>query len=194
MQNIIKIFSLFALLCPLWLSSECFKMEFRAGYFVPSSSVMRDIYHHGGPEAEWEGAAHLNDDVDVWLNFNYFERNGHSLGLGDKTSIRLFPLSIGIKHNFCLTDQITFYLGIGASYTWLRTHDHSDFVQRHTRRQGWGGVGKSGFIYNLADNLFLDLFFDYYYTSISGVHHSGVEATSRDVGGLRTGLGLGINF
>lgn len=197
MINIKKLLRFFYLtfgIYPLFVLADNFTTEIRTGYFYPISPAFRDIYRNGGVEFELEETFRVYKDLNLWFNFNYFQREGHSLGFNDKTSIHMYPLSLGIKYNFSLMHNLYFYLGIGASYTCLTIHDHSSFVKEHTFKQGFGGVGKSGFLYYFKRRFFIDLFADYYYTQVSGIHRARVQGTSRNVGGLRTGLGFGVSY
>lgn len=182
------------LILPTISHADCFTAQIRAGYFYPASEVFREIYNDGGAEFELEGAVHITQNIDAWLNFNYFQRNGHSIGLGNRTSIELYPLSTGFKYNYCLMDNLSIYGGLGISCTWVNIHDHSSFVQQHTSKTQVGAVIKSGLQYWLDESIFLDGYVDYYYSHFSGIHHSGVQPTSRNLGGLRIGLGAGKSF
>jgi hypothetical protein len=189
-----KFFCMVFFFSPLFLWSDRFTTELRGGYFLPASQVMREIYKNGGPEVEVEQIIRLDRSLNLWLNFNYFQREGHSVGLKDKTTIHLYPFSLGIKYNFHLLESFDLYFGLGGSTTSVRIHDHSAFVKKHIHERAFGGVGKFGFLYFIGKMVCIDLFADYYYTRISGVHRSGVQGTSRQVGGLRTGLGLGVRY
>ncbi len=176
------------LLFPSLVWAERFSTELRVGYFYPTSHEVREIYRNGGVEFEAEAAVRLVCDLNLWANFNYFQRHGHSRGAHDDTSIRIYPLSAGLKYNFPLFCNFYFYLGAGASYTWAKIHDHAPNLQSHFSKQGWGGVGKAGFLYCFCSCIFLDVFADYYYTKIS---HGSCKV---NIGGLRTGAGLGVRF
>ncbi|MBY0529636.1 MAG: hypothetical protein K2P51_05535 [Rhabdochlamydiaceae bacterium] len=189
-----KFFTFSLCFLPLLLWGEKFTTELRGGYFYPFSHVMREIYKSGGPEIEVEQTANVYENLNLWLNFNYFQRSGHSLGLKHPTSIHLYPLSLGVKYNISLMNNLDLYLGLGGSYTWANIHDNSSFVKQHIHRQGFGGVGKFGFLYFFGKRFFIDLYADYYYTKICGVHHSHNQSTSQNVGGLRTGLGWGASY
>lgn len=156
-----------------------YSAEIRAGYFYPTSSAMKEWCKNGGAEYEVELAAPLTGDIDVWLNVNFFQKKKDR-----DTTIRLYPLSLGIKHGFSICDVVIFYVGIGVSYTHLAVEHHS--------RQIWGGVGKAGFIYDLTDRLFVDLYVDYYSSTVSNFSHQ--HSQSLELGGLRTGLGFGTRF
>ncbi|MES2273979.1 MAG: hypothetical protein V4487_07285 [Chlamydiota bacterium] len=184
---------LFAFFFPLSLCAYHGATELRVGYFYPQSSVFRDIYS-GGIEGEVETSVRFYKDFNFFANAGVFIKNGHSLGLGDSTRIKIFPLSLGIKYIFHLSCAWEFYLGAAPTYTWARFHDRSPYVDQHVHKSAFGVVGKMGFIYTFFKSGFADLFFDYYYTEISGAHFSGVTPTSRNIGGFRTGLGLGVKY
>ncbi len=184
---------LVALLLPLSLSAYQGMTELRVGYFYPVSGVIRDIYG-GGIEGELETAVRLYAGLHLFANGGIFVKDGHSLGLDNRTQIKLFPLSLGLKYNFRISSIWEFYLGAAPTYTWAYFHDHSSFVKQHVHKSAFGAVGKMGFLYTFKKIGFADFFFDYYYTEISGTHSSGVTGTSRDIGGFRTGLGLGVKY
>ncbi len=185
--------TLLILLFPFSLSAYQGTTQLRAGYFYPASGVIRDIYH-GGIEGEIETSVKVYQNLSLFANAGIFIKNGHSVGLDNSTRIKLFPLSLGLKYNFRISNIWEYYLGAAPTYTWARFHDHSPYVDQHVHKSAFGVVGKTGFIYTFCKIGFVDFFFDYYYTKISGAHHSGVTSTSRNIGGFRTGLGLGIKY
>lgn len=187
-----RLFYLFLLFAPFFIHAST--TEFRVGYYYPQSNLMRDIYQNGGVEFEFENTVLISRYIDLWANINYFQRDGRSLGLSDKTSVKLIPVSLGFKYLYACANYWNIYLGIGGSYTWARFHDQSSYVEKHPRKQAFGWVVKSGIIHYLQPCLYLNLFADYYSTSIAGVHQNGVEGTACNVGGLRTGVGIGTSY
>lgn len=180
---------LLTLLClPAFLQGECFTAQFRCGYFFPASHFFKEIFHENGIEVEGEAAMYLNQDWSVWMNFNSYQKGGHSLGLHDKVNVYVRPFSMGLKYEIPLTRDLALYLGGGATYTWITTHQHTPFIDRHVYKRSWGGVGKSGLIYHINDCFFLDLYADYYYTKFD------TERGSQNLGGLRAGVGIGSSF
>lgn len=175
-------------LFPMLLWGDHFTTELRIGNFYPTSDLLRKIYGKKGVEFEVEGCVQLHNKLSFWMNFNSFCKHGHSLGLEDKTTLHIYPLSTGLKYTFCFNECLAFYLGVGGSYSWINIHDRSSLVKEHIHKYGWGGVGKSGLIYFFTDRCFLDLFADYYSTKVCGEDHSV------NVGGLRLGLGAGISY
>lgn len=165
-------------------------LQMRAGYFYPASPVMRGIYHHGGAELEVEAGLYVYRNLNAWVNFNYFHRHGRSFGLCSNTTLNMYPLSFGLKYDIPVTDWCALYLGAGASCSFIGMHEKSPFAFHRSRQSNtrWGAVGKSGLLFQLTDHLFMDVFADGYYTRahlIGNIHN---------VGGLRTGVGLGVNF
>jgi hypothetical protein len=145
-------------------------------------------------EPEIELGVRVYDQLRVWGNFNTFTANASSLGLKDPTAMQLYPLSAGLKYNVEIIESLDLYLGIGPTFTCLEMEDYSPYVQQNTFRTSWGVVGKSGLIYRFGPHVFFDFFADYYYGKIAPVSQSGIESESLNVGGLRTGLGIGMVF
>lgn len=183
-----KKFLLFFLLAPCILLGDCFTAEVRAGYFYPASKLMRKIYQNGGPEFEVEASAQVFNDFSLWVNYNSFRRNGHSIGLRERTNLRLYPISFGLKFTQPLTECLAAYIGAGASYSTLKIDDKSDFIDRPLHRYSWGGVGKAGLLFFLTENIYLDVYADYYYTKVS------FAGKSLNIGGLRSGIGAGVSY
>jgi opacity protein-like surface antigen len=163
--------------------------ELRAGYFYPTSKKFREIYRQGGPEGEVEVSKSFSENWIGWGNINYFQRSGRSKGFHDRTTIRMLPLSLGLKYQFQFCNCFSPYIGAGVTYTFLNVKNAAHFVKRHVSREGFGFVLKSGVNINLSEDFLLDLFLDYYYQDVRFHDKHRVE-----VGGLRTGIGLGYRF
>lgn len=181
-------------LLPLSIYAANGTVQIRAGYYYPESNLMRKLYHSGGAEEEIEGAVEIYEDLSLFLNGNFFVRSGHSVGLETPTSVQIYPLSLGLKYNFHITPIVDLYLGAAPTYTWAIFHDKSPYVQEKVHTSACGVVGKTGALFFFNQRLFFDLFFDYYYTNLSGPHSSGTTSTSVNSGGFRTGLGCGVKF
>jgi OmpW family len=162
--------------------------EVRAGYFYPNASKFRKIYRDGGAEGELEISG-VYFDWRAWANVGYFQKNGHSIGLHDKTTIRMVPISFGFKYEFLLCGCVHPYVGAGITYTVFNSKNDSYYVKEHVKKGGFGAVVKSGAYFDVSDSLLLDFFVDYYYQKIHFY-----QSSNTDVGGLRMGLGLGYRF
>jgi hypothetical protein len=180
----LSLFSCFSL-----AAQDAVTIQLRGGYFYPASPAMRDIYHHGGAELETELGIGLSHNWNAWFNFNYFNRHGDIGGLCNATTLNMYPLSFGLKYNIPLFSRCSLYLGGGASCSLIGLQEKSPFAfYRKQQNKRWGGVAKSGFFIHLTDHLFMDIFADGYYTRAS------LLGEICNVGGLRTGIGLGVSF
>ncbi|MCL4361799.1 hypothetical protein M1446_05590 [Candidatus Dependentiae bacterium] len=160
-------------------------LEFRVGNFFPASNYMRDNYKHGGVEFEAEGGFGLSNNSTIWININ--SSHHKSLGFFDPSTINIYPLSAGVKYFIPISKYTNFYLGIGPSLSFIKIHDNSIFMT-DLHKTAWGAVGKSGFLWFLSKHFFIDFYADFYYTRVF------LGGNSRNIGGWRVGIGLGINF
>lgn len=184
----LKILCLILLLFPACAWTLSNSLELRAGCFSPSSSLLRKIYSDGMFEFEIEYSRQIAKRTFAWANFNALKKEGRSTKMAYRTTMHLYPLSFGIKYQIQLLKCLFFYAGVGGSITWVNTHDRSPFVKRHLHKKGWGFVGKSSLSYFFADSRYLTVFVDYYDTTVSR------KRGSLNIGGIRSGAGLGIIF
>lgn len=173
--------------------------EFRVAAFYPQRNLFRRIYGKWSPEYQLEVSKQIcGCNTYGFLNIGWYSKRGHSVGLHNKTRIRILPVSFGVKQAFCINSCLKFYLGIGATYAYMRIKDYSRFVYRHTSRGSWGGIFKSGFQYDIWNCAFLDFFVDYLYQPVhiskrtNGRHR--VHRNSTNIGGLKIGGGIGWHF
>jgi outer membrane protein W len=157
------------------------------GYFRPADHLIREIYPRG-VALEVQLRRQLVPYIEGWVNANYFVKRGQSLGLHEKTRLQILPLSIGLNVHRCIAEKFTPYIGLGATYTMLKTFDQASSLTKRHHRYRFGGVAKSGILYSVNQEFFFSAFADYYYTKVSNGHGN------IDIGGLRTGLGLGFNL
>lgn len=196
MKNI-KEFLFLILLAPTWLLATSFLTEFRVGCFYPCSHSMREIYQNGAVEYELEQSVYLNRKWLAWGNINYFRLNGHASGCNGSATMSGYPLSFGVKYNFYQRRNLDLYVGVGGSYTSLRFHDHSPYVKQKYSKTSFGVVVKSGLLFFINRNIFVDAFLDYYHSHVSGVKNNSdqvVYSRSQNLNVLRVGLGVGIAY
>ncbi|CAN5148639.1 hypothetical protein BH09DEP1_BH09DEP1_6550 [soil metagenome] len=172
---------------PLNFFAETVSVQFRAGHFRPSSHLFRNIYHQGGIEYEGELNYEYMPGNSLWLNGSSFERNGRTED-DQETKIHLRPLSGGIKQFIPFSKSITLYLGAGSCCTFMHVKGKSLFLDERDHKHAWGFVGKGGVMVLVSQNIFVDLFADYYYTEIT------FDDAKRNLGGLRAGVGIGLVF
>lgn len=179
-------------LLPLSLFALEGDLQVRGGYFRFANHTARKIYHQGAPDVELQGDFFIQTFCNPWINVNYVWREGRSIPLSDKTKLKLATMSIGNNMQFpFFTPHLKFYLGVGLSTAYLHLHDYSNHLPEHTHRWSIGVVGKSGF-FTSFNHFLLNLFFDYYYQPVRT--SSTLSERQLNVGGFRTGLGLGYLF
>lgn len=191
------------------VSIQALDVEGRVAYFYPVDNRMRDIYSSKGfAEYELELSAPVDvygceyADWDYFANLSYYHKKGRSSGcecFRSRTEVTNWALNLGVKHNFdfnCFCQQFRPYLGAGAGFAHVAFHDKSDFVRNHMDEWGFSVLFKSGIKYDLACNLFLDLFLDYSYHwfSFCQCNRGCVQNRNPNTGGLKVGLGLGYQF
>lgn len=176
-------------------------LEFKAAYFLPTSSVFRDIYNNGGALFGPEMTFNIGDTRD-WYGFvsvDYFQKSGRSLGLCDATKVSLLPLGVGIKYFLPFWyDYADFYIGLGFQPVLLHTNDCSPYVFNKRTKWGFGGIAKVGVYVDLPHDFILDFFIDYSFVKVSfnnGNAPTGlVTPLKTDISGTIFGVGLGYRF
>lgn len=162
-------------------------LEIRSAAFFHSSERFRHIYGNVGGDYQLEGSNKLYNDVDGWANIGWFSKYGHSEGLSDPTRVNIVNISCGVKFPYRFSDKFTGYVGIGPSLAriWLKNKSHCG----HGNASKWaiGAVLKTGVNFLITERVFIDVFIDYLYQP---VHFK----TDVDIGGIKTGLGLGVKF
>lgn len=175
-------------------------LEFKAAYFLPTSSVFKQIYRHGGVLYGPELTVQLCDNKN-WYGFasvDYFQKKGHSLGLSDATKVSLLPLGIGLKYFAPIVcDCADFYLGLGFQPVHVHTKNCSGSVVTKQSRWGFGGIAKAGAYWHLPHNFVLDFFIDYSFVKVGckkSCQSSTTISRKADVSGAIFGIGLGYCF
>jgi hypothetical protein len=188
-----NIFRALIFLSPLCLYSLEGAIEGRGGYFYFANSTAREIYHQGAPDVELESFLLVSRYFTPWLNINYVWKEGQSEALSDRTDLKMGLFSFGSKILFpYLNSTVKGYIGVGLCGAYVHITDHSAYLPNKTIRWGGGVVGKSGMLIDIKWGIFLDLFFDYYYLPIKT--RSSVSENFINLGGFRTGLGIGAHF
>lgn len=181
-------------------------VEFRTSYFRPSSSEIRDLFHDGrvnyqltGTCPIYGGPMLLARGINLWGAVDYLSVNGRSLGLAEKTTLRMVPLTLGIKYfspSIGAQCPIHFYAAGGMKYYFVHSHNSSDAVQRSVNRHGMGGVLEAGLMTTLLQHYLFDLFMAYSFKSFRAPSTSNpaVEGRGLNVSGLNVGAGIGYKF
>lgn len=179
---------LFLLFLPFSLSAHILSLQVRGGNLFPSSELLNDIYSGNKIEGELEATLWIPcTDLYLWTNINGLKKEGH-FETDEITTIEIYPISSGLKYLIPICGLFSPYIGGGISYTWINTNNKLDSLKTHIHAKTYGGVIKSGIIINLTSQFFMDFYADYYFSKISS------ENTFEEIGGLRTGAGIGIFF
>ncbi|MBY0110164.1 MAG: hypothetical protein K2X90_03580 [Candidatus Babeliaceae bacterium] len=193
------------LVLSLWLLSSCFNvqtkkdviLEFKAAYLRPIDCVFKNIYGGGalfGPELTWN----IFRSVYGFASYNYFTKNGKSIGLNTPTKATMQVLAVGLKFMGCVAHHARLYGGLGFEPIYLYTKNCSPYVVQETKKWGFGGIAKFGAYIDLPHNVVLDLFADYSFVKVSPGCCTNpnlyVQQTKADVSGFIFGAGVGYNF
>ncbi len=170
------------------LVAEYRTIEIRSGAFFPNTERFRKIYGKATASYGFEVSTSTDSCVDAWANFDFLTKHGRSIGFNDPTRVSIANFSFGLKYPFHVREKWAAYIGIGPSFSgvWVKNRYHNH--RHHTASQvAVGGILKSGINYYLNSWVFIDLFVDYVYQPVSFEKRT-------DVGGLKTGIGLGYRF
>jgi hypothetical protein len=162
------------------------RIAFRSDAFFATSERFRNIYGDVSFSYQVEASTRLAT-FDGWLNFDFLSKHGKSEGFHNPTKVYLNTLSFGVKFPYTFSEAFTFYFGVGPTFSNVSLNNGSECSKEKVSKWSYGGVIKSGLYLPIHRALFLDLFLDYTYQPVN-------FQTAVDVGGLRTGLGVGVIF
>lgn len=170
------------------LAENGYTLEIRPTAFFPSSNRFKEIYGHCLTSYQVEATANtMYPDIDLWGNFDWFSERGRSDGLNDPTRVSIATTSLGLKFPYQLSEKMKPYLGIGISFSRIWLKNKTQCSHERVSKFSVGGILKSGIYYFFKDNFFIDVFVDYTYQPVHFQTHV-------DVGGVKAGLGLGVQF
>ncbi|MEI8365274.1 MAG: hypothetical protein WCF65_02550 [Parachlamydiaceae bacterium] len=183
---------------------ECipFTIDARLSYFWPESSSFREFYGNGtvdyqltGTIPVYQGCSFLLRGLNLWWAADYIENSGHSQGLGNKTKIKMEPVTAGLKWVYPHS-WLRPYIGIGLKYYFLQVHNTSDFVKEHISRNGPGCIAETGIQIFSCNHIMGDLFLSYSFKQFGAPsnHLPNVTTTGLDVSGINIGGGIGFQF
>jgi len=172
-----------------------FLLEGKAAYFLPTGDLFKKIYHNGGGIYGSEFTARIWRQLYGFASADFFSKQGFSPIVLTPTTVHMQQIGIGLKYlHDCSWGDL--YLGLGALPTHIKTIDCSPYVVRKHTKWGCGGVLKAGIYVNLCEYLFLDLFLDYSFATISFCSRKTVPTIPHDahVSGCWFGAGFGFRF
>ncbi len=162
-------------------------LEIRSAAFFHSSKRFREIYGNVGGSYQLEASTKFNDCFEAWANFDWFSKHGKSEGFNDPTRVSIANINLGIKFPYQLSECFTLYVGIGPSLSRIWLKNRSARSHERISKLAIGGVLKTGVYYFITRHIYLDVFVDYLYQP---VHFE----TNIDIGGFKTGIGVGYKF
>jgi outer membrane protein W len=178
-------------------------VEFRTSYFYPSSSRFRQIFDRQRINYQLTGSFPIChawwSRLNLWTAVNYLSLEGRSTGIGDRTSLRMIPVTLGLKYflpSLCCKGSPDFYIAGGMKYYFVHNYNDSNYVQKSIDRKGWGGVAEVGCLFSIRDCYVLDLFAAYSFKSFHGPSSSNpyVISSRMKLDGFDIGVGVGYRF
>lgn len=180
-----------------WGDTYYFTLEGRASAYFPFEKRVRKIY--SSTLGLFEGEI----DVPIWngwtayFSAGYIKNEGKSIGLRDKTSLQMVPLTWGVKY-FCKLSCVDVFFGAGLVYSLLHIHDHSRHIERHISKNALGGTVSLGAQFFFTEDWFIDTSVEYLYQRFSFKNtHSDehyIERHDLDMSGIKLGAGIGFTF
>lgn len=172
-------------------------LEFKGSYFLPTSSRFKECYKGSvlfGPEFTFQ--LRENKNWYAFISLEYFKQKGRFLSLCDSTTLRLLPLTAGIKYFLPIHTYANFYFGFGFQSEYIHQKSRRALITSKKTWWGFGGRGKIGSYIKLPHNFIIDLFFDYSFvwTSKNNFYgHTAIPVRTNGSGAI-FGAALGYRF
>ncbi len=171
-------------------------VELKTGYFFFVADEMRSVYDHAGFDVQLAGSYPVYDFLSVYGAVEYVRKSGNS-SEGDRTSIWLVPLSLGLQYSFPINKDKSarYYITLGPRYFFAGAHNHSSFFPKHMHANGLGAFLGTGFLWSFYNRLTFDFFGEYSYVRLAfHSSHTGTKGHTVQAGGLTFGVGFGYKF
>jgi hypothetical protein len=193
-----KIALLFALLYPSaqYASDVTPWLELKPSYFFFSSCPLNGIYDDGGFEIQGSVSVPVYDYVDFYGSIGGRQAWGKALNTGEKTSLTVIPIDIGVKPVFNFCEHFYYFFAIGPRFFYFHQHDSSPYVDRSIKGGGIGLFVNTGFNVLLADCFLIGIFGEYSYEkkSVCPCRPNVYSNGSVQIGGFAFGVSLGYAF
>ncbi len=158
------------------------RVEVKGSYFQPADSAFKDIYGKGTTYGV-EAGLKMGNFFGFWVAAENFSKKGKMTFTLEETSLKIMPLSAGISFEFPF-GLATPYLRLGIGYF----HYEENNILGQVKKSNVGYMGQAGLMLRIVSPVFIDLFANY---SSCKVKPLDLEA---DLGGLKAGLGVGLQF
>ncbi|MGB8467546.1 MAG: hypothetical protein WCE21_00945 [Candidatus Babeliales bacterium] len=171
-------------------------LEIKPSYFFFWASPMKKIYNKGGFEIQCSASAPFCNYVDLYGSVGYRTVRGHALNSGERTSLTVIPVDIGLKPVFNFCNRFYYFFAIGPRYFHFDQHNKSPYVDRTVKGNFIGLFLNTGFNVLLANCLSFGIFGEYSYEK-NKVHPKMVNVYSNgnvQIGGLAFGGSVGYAF
>ena len=162
-----------------------FTLTLKAGYFMPSAQVFRDVYG-GGPAFGGEISIPIAGPFRIWAGADVFGKTGLLSVSEEETKVRITPLYAGLRAEFGKTG-IRPYVGAAAAYFLFHEENPLGTVSEN----GLGFLTQAGIMARLGGSLWLDVFAGFRACTLRVDADDPLEAK---IGGLSAGLGLAYRF
>ena len=180
-----------------WGDTCYFTFEGRASAYIPFEKRIRKIYSSPLGLYEGEIVVPIRHGWAGYFSAGYIKSTGKSIGLHDKTSLQMVPLTWGFK-KFWEISCVDVYFGAGLVYSLLQIHDHALHIQRHISKNALGGTVSLGTQFFFTDDWFINASVEYVYQrfSFKNTHSDNhfVERHDLDMSGIKLGAGIGFTF
>jgi len=157
----------------------------KAGFFLPSDSVFRDVYA-SGPLFGADLTIPVAGPLQVWAGAECFAKTGRLTVSEETTKVRIIPVYAGLRAQFG-RKKARPYVGAAAAYFLL----HEENPLGTAGKNGLGLLTQAGVQLRLAGPAWLDLFAGYRLCTIKS---NDGEAFEAGLSGLSTGLGVAFKF
>ncbi|HOW86299.1 MAG TPA: outer membrane beta-barrel protein [Candidatus Aminicenantes bacterium] len=157
----------------------------KAGFFLPSDSVFRDVYA-SPPLFGVDLTVPLSGPLQFWAGAEYIGKTGLLPVSEEETKVRLIPLYAGLRAQFGRKNARP-YIGAAAAYFML----HEENPIGSASESGLGLLTQAGVQLRLVGPVWLDLFAGYRLGTVKTDDEDPLEA---DLGGLSVGLGASFKF
>lgn len=177
-------------------------LELKGSYFLPINHTLRQAYAPSsalyGPEltVQLGKKHHWTKNFCAFAGAEYFQKKGHQLGLCDSTTLRMVPLTLGLKYMIPMTRRADFYFGLGFESLFVQAKNHRACVTAEKNLWTFGGITKLGTYIDLTHHVMLNVFFDYSFINAKSNGFYGHTRTrcTVDLSSAIFGVGLGYKF
>lgn len=162
-------------------------------YFFPQAKLLREIYHCNWVNYNLSLAYTFYSNWSVALRGEYMENRGHTKW-HNRTKIWMVPANFTFRYLFSPLPTLSWYLGIGPRYTYVKERNEDPVINKHVSKHGLGGIAELGARWWRSDFFAFDFFVNYSYVRAGYDSRYNAARNNLNVGGLHAGLGFSFFF